>query len=697
MIIDPDLVFSTFIGGSAGDFIIDVDIAENGDIAVTGVTTSFDFPLSATAVQNNNAGQEDIFVTMLRPDASEIVFSTYLGGLSIEIPGDVAIMADRSISICGATLSADFPTSSDAIDANFNGILDAYVSQLSESGDSLRFSSYIGGSSEDNCTSMDLDAQGRVLMSGYTSSPNFPVTPDAMSTQYQGGTYDGFFSVLRLDQPNIEYSTFLGGSGSEFEVIQFADLQFGIAIVFGLAPWLTTDDEGNVYLAGTTSSADFVTTPGAFMRSLQGSDSAFIMRLDAEDYSLVASTLLGGDMLDGATSITMSTDGKVVVGGLTSSSDFPASSGAFQSAFGGGEFDAFLAVLDSNLQAVEYGTYVGGQGFDVFFADVAAENRIHIGGMTSSNALPSSPDALQLGFGGAIDTYFLTLNLSTNSVEFSTYIGGSGEDLLHHPTTTPDGGVLLIGSSQGLETTSGVIGENYSGGPSDGAIVKFAGRMSGAVSPTVGGIVSSASFLANAPAAPGSILAVFGQNFGMTNRNFLFPSTQFEDEGVSVLFDGTAAPLFGVFGATPFPQINVLAATGSARDGPGSSGGHEFGGDQRYVHAGDGASEHGYLSRRPGGAHVRGGFGRLRLRRPESWADQAFGHSRFDSGHAGHPHKLQGGRGSSFSRLRGAGVSWRDPADLRYRAGQGHAGWRPGGRSLAGGRGSPRHPPVQHG
>ena len=79
--------------------------------------------------------------------------------------------------------------------------------------------------------------------------------------------------------------------------------------------------------------------------------------------------------------------------------------------------------------------------------------------------------------------------------------------------------------------------------------------------PTVGGIVSSASFLANAPAAPGSILAVFGQDFGMLNDGFLFPSTQFVDEGVSVLFDGTAAPLFGVFGATLFPQINVLAPT----------------------------------------------------------------------------------------------------------------------------------------
>ena len=102
---------------------------------------------------------------------------------------------------------------------------------------------------------------------------------------------------------------------------------------------------------------------------------------------------------------------------------------------------------------------------------------------------------------------------------------------------------------------------NYTYDASGNLLRRLVGPMSPAVSPTVGGIVSSASFAPNAPAAPGSILAVFGQNFGTQNNPFLFPSTQFEEEGVAVLFDGTAAPLFGVFGATPFPQINVLAPT----------------------------------------------------------------------------------------------------------------------------------------
>ena len=579
LIIDPDLVFSTLLGGSAGDFITARDIADNGNIVVTGPTTSLDFPLSANPAQGNNAGFEDIFVTMLRPDASEIVFSTYLGGLSIDVTNGIAIMADGSVSICGFTLSTDFPTTPDAIQANISGFTSAFVSQLSQDGGTLPFSSYLGGSSHDNCTCMVADGPNRLLLSGYTASQNFPTTPTALSTQYQGGAFDGFFTVLRLDEPNIEYSTFLGGSGSEFEVIQFADLQFGIAIEFGLAPWLTIDDDGDVYLAGTTSSADFVTTPGAFMESLQGSNSAFILRLAGGDYSLVASTLVGGDMLDGATSIAISSNGKsngrVVVGGMTSSSDFPASSNAFQSTFGGGQFDGFLAVLDSNLQAVEYSTYVGGQGFDVFFADAADGNRIHVGGLTSSNNLPSSPDALQAGFAGSIDGYLLTLNLGakgTSTVEFSTYFGGVGQDLLSRPKTTPDGGVLLFGSSQGFRTTPGVVGENYGGGPSDAAIFKVGGGMGGPppIEFTADGLVHSAR-LEVGDVAEEEIVSLFGLFLADFDASAVLPlGTQLGGASVDVTdSQGVTRPCLMFAAVTEneqraFSQLNFMIPDGTA-------------------------------------------------------------------------------------------------------------------------------------
>ena len=575
LIIDPDLAFSTFLGGSAGDFITARDIADNGDIAVTGATTSLDFPLSANPAQGNNAGFEDIFVTLLRPDASEIVFSTYLGGQFIEAPNGIAIMPDGSVSICGFTLSTDFPTTPNAIQANISGFTSAFVSQLSQDGGTLPFSSYLGGSSHDNCTCTVADGPNRLLLSGYTASQNFPTTPTALSTQYLGGAFDGFFSVLRLDEPNIEYSTFLGGSGSEFEVIQL-DVQFGIAIEFGLAPWLTIDDDGDVYLAGTTSSADFVTTDGS---PLQGSHSAFIMRLAADDYSVKASTLIGGDALDGATSIALSTNGKsngnVVVGGMTSSSDFPASSGAFQSTFGGGDFDGFVAVLDSNLQAVEYGSYVGGQGFDVFFADAAAGNRIHVGGLTSSSNLPSSPDALQAGFAGSIDGYLLTLNLGAKgpgAVEFSTYFGGVGQDILSRPKTTPDGGVLLFGSSEGFRTTPGVVGEDYRGGPSDAAIFKVGSGMGGPpqIEFTAAGLTHSARLEAG-DVAEEEIVALFGLFLADFDEIATLPlGTQLGGASVDVTdSQGVSRPclMFGAFAENAqraFSQLNFMIPDGTA-------------------------------------------------------------------------------------------------------------------------------------
>ena len=345
------------------------------------------------------------------------------------------------------------------------------------------------------------------------------------------------------------------------QVVQFVGPEVE-GLAFELGPWLTTDDEGAVYLAGTTDSAEPEQAEGA---EVDGSTSAFIIKLAADDYSLVASTLLGGDT--GALSIAISQDGKVVVGGITSSSDFPASSGAFQPTFGGGQNDGFLAVLDSNLQVLEYGTYIGGGGFDAFFANVAAENRIHIGGVTSSTDLPSSPDALQPGFAGVTDTYFLTFNLSTNSVEFSTYIGGSGQEVLSRPMTTSDGGVVLFGgtSSPGFKTTSGVIGENYSGGQSDGAIVKFAepGPGPGPPGPRIasGGVVIGNLLPTISSISPNSIISIFGSEFApegfsdtdtQTDAGGLVATNQ---SGVCVEIGGVRAPMFHVFPN----QLNVQA------------------------------------------------------------------------------------------------------------------------------------------
>ena len=201
------------------------------------------------------------------------------------------------------------------------------------------------------------------------------------------------------------------------------------------------------------------------------------------------------------------------------------------------------------------GAYIGGGGFDAFFANVAAENRIHIGGVTSSSDLPSSPDALQPGFAGVTDTYFLTFNLSTNSVEFSTYIGGSRQEVLSRPMTASDGGVLLFGGTSSPEfmTTSGVIGETYSGGESDGAIVKFAGEMSAAV------LLHGGSFLSRL--APNTWVSVFLTD-PVDAATRIWGGPDFVDNRLPEDLDGFSVSFNGRPGYVSFispTQFNVLS------------------------------------------------------------------------------------------------------------------------------------------
>ena len=211
--------------------------------------------------------------------------------------------------------------------------------------------------------------------------------------------------------------------------------------------------------------------------------------------------------------------------------------------------------------------------------------------------------------------------------------------------------------------------------------------------PVIGAVVSSASFLANAPTAPGSIVAVFGQDFGMTNRNFLFPSTQFVDEGVSVLFDGAAAPLFGVFGNTPFPQINVLAPT----DLP------EAGQVQVKVTNSAGTSGVFMLPMAPASTGIyRADPGRMYAAALVAFDSDV--PNRGPTRHLAIPASTAATLGIP-TNCKADGVAaladcgepvspGRDPTNLPYRTGQGHSGRRPGGPSLAGGNAEPRR--VQH-
>lgn len=552
LVIDPTLTFSTFLGGSGGEFINALAIASNGNIVVSGSTTSTDFPSSPNALQGALGGAEDAFLTVLTPDGSEIVSSTYLGGRGAEITNALTLLSNGAMAVCGPTLSIDYPLTGNALDSSLDGSSAIFVSVVSPSGNDLSFSTYLDGSSDDNCLAMATNAEDHLLISGGTASTDFPVTADAVSGVFQGGGTDGFLTAIDPAAPRIAHSTFLGGSGLEFDVFQFADPQVG-AIGFVFGPFMTTDAAGDIYIGGTTGSPDFLTTPGAFSRTLQGPQSAFVARFDGADYSVKSSTLLGGGGSEWVTSLAVTSDGRVVVGGITSSPEFPVAGAAIQAAYGG-QTDAFVTILDGNLGTAEYSSFIGGSSFEALFVDLDAADRVLIGGVTGSGNLPTTSDASQPTFGGAIDTYYLELDPATGSRDFATYIGGPQQDTLSRPVPTPDGGVVIYGgtSSPTFVTTPGVWGEAFFGGESDAALVKFGGQTPAAT------ILHGGSFLAGL--APNTWTSVFLTD-PVDASTRLWGGSDFVDGQLPTDLDGFRVTFNGTPGFVSFispTQFNVL-------------------------------------------------------------------------------------------------------------------------------------------
>ena len=259
------LIFSTFLGGMGeDDAIMGVRLDAAGNIYVAGHTKSTDFPVTAGAPQPKVGGQSDCYLAKLPPDASRILYATYLGGQGNEFAEHRPwLTPDGCFILVGPTLSADFPTTEGAYQRELKGKGDGFVTKLSADGKRLVFSTRVGGTGGDNLLMPTVDKDGNIWVVGNTTSRDFPVTPDALQAKYGGGQRegDGLLAAFSPDGSKLLYATYLGGSGDE--TIR--------SIAFG--------PKGEIYLVGTTSSPDFPTTPSALQPKLGGNYDAFIVKL----------------------------------------------------------------------------------------------------------------------------------------------------------------------------------------------------------------------------------------------------------------------------------------------------------------------------------------------------------------------------------------------------------------------------------
>jgi hypothetical protein len=468
LVIDPSVsyAYSTYLGGSGNDEGYAIAFDGSGDAYVTGQTASTDFPTTSGAFQTTLKGTVNAFVTKVAANGSSLVYSTYIGGTGSSGDSGNAIAVDGSgeAFVAGGTTSANFPHTTGVFQTTLKGSGNAFVFELGPSG-TLTYSTFLGGTGKDTALGIALasDSSGDVLVAGRTSSADFPTLGPILTS---GG---GFVTKLNAAATALVYSTYLTVAGDSIN---------GIAV----------DSSDNAYVTGQTFSASFHTTTGAYQTTCgsctAGNSNAFVTVINPGGSAYVYSTFLGGNAIDASDGIAVDPTGNAYVTGVTTSSNFPTTTGAYQKTYGGAT-DAFVTKLNSAGSALVYSTFLGGNAFDTG-AGIAldANNNAYVTGQTSSANFPTS-SATQASINGGnnttgSDAFVSELNATGSQLIFSTYLGGSGNE--------DDGGfggiavdsaganIYVTGDTQSTDfpaSSSAFQKSNGGGGNSDAFVVKY--------------------------------------------------------------------------------------------------------------------------------------------------------------------------------------------------------------------------------
>jgi Beta-propeller repeat len=445
LVIDPVLSYSTYLGGSGADLARGIAVDRYGKAFVTGQTASLNFPTTAGSRQTAFGGGQDVFVTKLNETGSALVYSTYLGGLDVEAGQGIDVDANGNAYVSGRTLSTDFPTTAGAFQPVFGGGgQDAFVTKLNPTGSALVYSTYLGGLDVDTSLSISVGRFGNAYVTGSTESTNFPITAGAAQTTF-GGIQDAFVTKLNETGSALVYSTYLGGSGVEA----------GLRIA---------DRFGNAYVTGSTDSLNFPITAGAAQSTFGGTQDAFITKLNETGSALTYSTYLGGSGGDTGQGITVGRFGNVYVTGLSTSSNFPTTAGAYQTTRSGLS-DAFVTKLNETGTALVYSTYLGGTSADSGQSIVVRFGKAYVTGSTTSSNFPVTANAIQAVSGGSQDVFVTKLNETGSALVFSTYLGGNDADS-GHGITVRSGSAYVGGNTSSLNfpTTTRAFQRTNAGG-----------------------------------------------------------------------------------------------------------------------------------------------------------------------------------------------------------------------------------------
>jgi len=321
------IVYSTYYGGSFGEFGTSIAVDSTGAVFLGGISSSPDFPRTGGVQAEYGGLLSDGFVVKLNPAGNQVIYSSLLGGNGNDIVNDIAIDSSGVVYLTGGTFSMNYPVTTGASQAEFSGgVFDAFLTKINGTGSAISFSTFLGGGGDDRANRIALDAQNNVYLGGLTASTNFPMT-SAVQQTFGGGNSDSFVTKFTA-AGTIAYSTYWGGSGADF------------------LTGITVDTAGNAFLSGSTGSTNFPQVQSIQPQYGGGDADAFAAKLNAAGNAFEYSTFIGGSGYDFAADTAIDQFGSVYILGATNSTNF-LTANPLQPANAGGASDLFLAKLAS--------------------------------------------------------------------------------------------------------------------------------------------------------------------------------------------------------------------------------------------------------------------------------------------------------------------------------------------------------------
>ena len=479
IIIDPYRMWATYYGGSDNDYGSGICTDNEGNIYVTGGTSSTNFPiqiLSGSHNQTVSGGLYDAFILKFNSSGTRI-WATYYGGSDNDYGSGICTDNLGDSFVMGYTYSTNFPVQ--ILTGAYNQTThtdsaDIFILKFNNSGARI-WATYYGGGGEDYSSYICMDTSGNLYLTGSTSSTNFPLQNPGGGAYFQGtyggGLYSGDAYILKFDYNCSRlWATYYGGDNEE------------------VGSSICTDNAGNIYVTGSTASFDFptLTLTGAYNQTYGGVYDAFILKFNNSGTRLWA-TYYGGNMPDFGYSIITDHNNNILISGGTGSTNFPLQNpggGAyFQGTYGGGFLfgDAFILKFNSN-GVRQWATYYGGDTTDVG-TGICTDNsgNVYVIGWTNSTNFPiQTLDSVaynQTTIGGGSDAIILKFSDNCERI-WATYYGGSGDDL--GITTCTDNSDYLYVSGATNSTNfpiqildSAYNDTTYGGGPYDAFILKF--------------------------------------------------------------------------------------------------------------------------------------------------------------------------------------------------------------------------------